>query len=345
MKVNLKHLVLILISSIFSSFCYLCWAAPQLITGAGASFPYPLYAKWFSEYRNVDKTVEINYQSVGSGGGIRQFLAGTTDFGATDAPMTDDEIKQAKNKVFHIPMTLGAVAIAYNLPAATEPLQLTPEVLAEIFMGKIKMWDDPKIKALNPKIQFPPKQFIIAAHRSDGSGTTAVFTDYLSTAYPEWKKTIGSGKDVKFPGGLGGKGNEGVTGLIRQSPGAIGYVEMNYAITNKFAMAAIKNGDGQFVLPSTESVSAAAEGSLKSIPADYRVSIVNAKGKKSYPISAFTYLLVAGHMEKAKGQKILDFLKWAMGPGQTMSAALQYAPLPPSLVKRVDQTLKTIELK
>ena len=321
------------------------WATPQLITGAGASFPYPLYAKWFSEYRNVDKSVEINYQSVGSGGGIRQFLAGTTDFGATDAPMTTEEIQQAKNKVLHIPMTLGAVALAYNLPAVKEPLQLTAEVIADIYMGKIKQWDDPKIKVLNPNIQFPPKQFIIPVHRSDGSGTTAVFTDYLSAVSSEWKTKMKSGKDVKFPGGLGGKGNEGVTGMIRQSPGAIGYVEMNYAITNKFAVAAIKNAEGQFVLPTTETVSAAADGSIKTIPMDYRVSIVNAKGKKSYPISAFTYILVPGLMEKAKGEKILGFLKWAMGPGQAMSASLQYAPLPQSLVKRIEQTLKGIELK
>lgn len=320
-------------------------ATPQLITGAGASFPYPLYAKWFAEYHQVDPSVEINYQSIGSGGGIRQFLAGTTDFGASDAPMSDKEIKQGSRSVLHVPMTLGAVAISYNVPGLKVPLRLNAEVLVDLFLGKIKNWDDERLQKLNPSLTLP-KLPVIVCHRADGSGTTAVLTEYLAAVSPEWKSQVGIGKDVTFPKGqLGGKGNEGVTGLLRQNPGAVGYVEMNYAIRNRFAMAQLLNKDGQYVEPSVGSVTAAAESSLKNIPADFRVSIVNAPGKASYPISAFTYLLVSTEMEGQKGQKLTEFLKWAMGPGQTMSAGLHYAPLPPSIAKKVEQTIASIRFK
>jgi phosphate transport system substrate-binding protein len=321
------------------------FAASQLITGAGASFPYPLYAKWFSEYKKFDPSVEINYQSIGSGGGVRQFLAGTTDFGASDAPMTEAEMAQAKVKILHIPMTLGAVVLSYNIPGVST-LRLTADVIADIFMGKITQWNDPRIQQLNPAANLPKDLPILVCHRAEGSGTTAVFTDYLSAVSSDWKQKFGAGKDISFPKGqLGGKGNEGVTGLIRQNPGSIGYIEMNYAMSNHFPMATLKNRAGVFVEPTIASVTAAALADLKKIPGDYRTSIVDASGKASYPISAFTYLLVSGSMEKAKGEKIVGFLKWAMGPGQKISPSLQYAPLPGPLVQRVEKTLAKIELK
>lgn len=320
-------------------------AETVLINGAGATFPYPLYAKWFSTYREVDKSVEFNYQSIGSGGGIRQFLAGTTDFGASDAPMKDDELAQSKVPILHIPATLGAVAVTFNLPGVKDSLNLTPEVLSKIFMGDIKKWDDEEILKLNPKVVMPKNQYIIVCYRSDGSGTTAVFTEYLEKVSPDWKKRIGSGKSVKWPAGLGGKGNEGVSSLVKQNPGSIGYVEMNYAFENKFPVFAIKNAKGDFVLPSVKSVTKAAEASLKSLPEDFRVSITEAAGSDVYPISAYTYLLIYQKMESHKGKKIVEFLKWSMGKGQTMASGLNYAPLPNQLVKRVLGKIDTIVLE
>lgn len=317
--------------------------SPLLINGAGATFPYPLYAKWFSVYREVDKSVEINYQSIGSGGGIRQFLAGTTDFGASDAPMSDEEMAQAKGGTFHIPTVLGAVAITYNIPGFKESLNLNQEVLAKIFMGEIKKWDDEAIMKLNPKVQLPKNQYIVVCYRSDGSGTTSVFTDYLAKVSPEWKQKVGAGKSVKWPTGLGGKGNEGVTGLVKQNPGAIGYVEMTFASTNKLPMAALKNKQGEFVAPTVSAVSLAAAGALGKMPADYRVSITDAEGKGVYPISAFTYLLVNQQMANPKGEKIVKFLKWSMADGQSFAAQLNYAPLPKALVSKVVSTIDKIK--
>ncbi|MCB0407629.1 MAG: phosphate ABC transporter substrate-binding protein PstS [Bdellovibrionales bacterium] len=316
-----------------------------LINGAGASFPYPLYSKWFSEYTNVEKSVKINYQSIGSGGGIRQFLAGTTDFGASDAPMKDEELAKSQTPILHIPTTLGAVAVTYNIPGVKENIQLTAEVVVDIFAGKIKKWDDEKILKLNPKVKFPKGQYIIVAHRSDGSGTTSVFTDYLANVSAEWGKKYGKGKDIKWPTGLGGKGNEGVTGLIRNNPGAIGYVEMTYAMANNLQMALVKNKAGEFILPSTGAVSKAAAGALAKMPADYRVSITNSDGKGAYPISAFTYLLIHQKMDSKKGKEIVKFLKWAMGPGQKLASPLHYSPLPDSLIAKVNKTIATIKIE
>lgn len=318
-------------------------SSPLLINGAGATFPYPLYAKWFSTYRTMDKSVEFNYQSIGSGGGIRQFLAGTTDFGASDAPMKDSELAQSKVPVLHIPATLGAVAITYNIPGVQENLNMTPQVLVKILLGEIKKWDDEEIRKLNPKVKFPNNQYIIVCYRSDGSGTTAIFTDYLAKVSPEWKNKVGAGKSVKWPSGLGGKGNEGVSSLVKQNPGAIGYVEMTYAFENKFSFFAIQNKSGQYVEPSIESVTLAADAALKSMPEDFRVSITDPDGKGAYPISAFTYLLVHQQMNGPGGSKIVKFLKWALGEGQSMAPGLNYAPLPPQLIKKVMGKVQTIK--
>lgn len=322
------------------------WSKDLLINGAGASFPYPLYSKWFSEYAGVKKGVKINYQSIGSGGGIRQFVKGTTDFGATDAPMKDDELAKSKTTILHIPTTLGAVAISYNIPGVNESLNLTPEVIVGLFSGEIKKWDDQKITSLNPKVKIPKGQNVVVAHRSDGSGTTSVFTDYLAAVSPEgWLKKYGKGKSIKWPTGLGGKGNEGVTGLIRNNPGAVGYVEMTYAISNNLQMAAIKNKAGEFTLPSTESVSMAASEAKTPQPHDYRMSIIDPGAKGAYPISAFTYLLVHKDMDGNKGKEIVEFLKWAMGPGQKLASPLHYSPLPKTLIDNVNKTIASIKVK
>ncbi|MCB9084226.1 MAG: phosphate ABC transporter substrate-binding protein PstS [Bdellovibrionaceae bacterium] len=319
------------------------FAAPVLVNGAGATFPYPLYAKWFSTYRQVDPTVEINYQSIGSGGGIRQFLAGTTDFGASDAPMKDSDLAKAKTPILHIPTTLGAVAVTYNVPGLNQSLNVTSDVLARIFMGEIKKWDDEAIQKLNPKAKLPKNQFIVVCYRSDGSGTTSIFTDYLAKVSPEWKSQVGQGKSVKWPTGLGGKGNEGVTGLVKQNPGAIGYVEMTYASTNKLPVFAIQNKKGEFISPSVAAVSLAAAGALETMPDDYRVSITDAAGKGTYPIAAFTYLLVHQQMENPKGEKLVKFLRWAMDQGQRFAPDLNYAPLPKSLISKVNKTIGGIK--
>lgn len=317
------------------------FAAPTLINGAGSTFAAPLYSKWASEYRQADESVEINYQAIGSGGGIRQFTAGTIDFGATDDPMKDEEIKQVKGTMFHLPTAIGGVVITFNVPGLevtdTKPLRLTGEVLAEIFLGKISKWDDAKIKTLNPGVKLPP-QIIVVATRADGSGTTAVITDYLSQAHPEWKSKVGQGKAVKFPTGLGGKGNEGVTGLVRQNPGAIGYVELTYAKVNKLPMAAIKNPAGEFVSPTLESLTAAA-ATLKTVPADLRITLLNAPGKTAYPIAAATYLLLNKNMNAAKAPKMIGFLNWALSKGQQVAPTLNYAPLPDALLKRAQSVV------
>ncbi len=320
---------------------YAASAAPTLINGAGSTFAAPLYSKWIAEYRSIDKSVEINYQSIGSGGGVRQFIAGTTDFGASDDPMKDEEIKQLKGPMVHIPTALGAVVITYNIPGVTQSLKLTPELIAEIFLGKVTKWDDAKIKALNPGLTLP-SQMIVVAFRADGSGTTAVFTEFMAAKSPEWLAKVGKGKSVKFPTGLGGKGNEGVTGLVRQNPGAIGYVEMAYARVNNLPMASIKNKSGQFVTPSLESVTAAA-ASLKAIPADLRMSVLDAAGKETYPISAFTYMLVSKQMDSTKGPAFLSFLRWALDKGQDLAQGLSYAPLPKAVQEKAKQALAGIK--
>jgi phosphate transport system substrate-binding protein len=295
--------------------------AQTTLNGAGATFPNPMYSKWFSEYHKAHPDIQINYQPIGSGGGIRQVLAGTVDFGATDGPMTDEQLSQAKIKILHVPTVLGANVPAYNITGVTAQLNFTPEVLASIFLGQITAWNDPAIAAANPGVSLP-NQPIIVIHRSDGSGTTYIWTDYLSKVSPGWQGQVGKGTSVKWPVGLGGKGNEGVAGLIRQMQGAVGYIELIYAVENKITYGSVKNAAGIFVKASLESVTAAA-ASLKSMPADFRVSITNAPGKDAYPIASFTWLLIPEQSkDPAKGKILADFLNWMVSDGQKMAAGL-----------------------
>jgi len=300
------------------------------LTGAGATFPYPLYSKWFDAYA-TKSGVKINYQSIGSGGGIRQLSEETVDFGATDAPMTDAELAKAKGgPVLHIPTALGAVAIIYNLGEVTQPLKLTGDALAAIYQGQITKWNDARLASLNPGVKLPATD-ILVVHRSDGSGTSFVFTDYLASVSSAWAAKPGKGKEVQWPVGLGAKGNEGVAGQVKQTPGAIGYVELVYANQNKMSAAQMKNAAGEFIAPSVASVTAAAAGASAKLPAstDYRVSIVNAMGAGVYPISSFTWIIIyQKQADPAKGKKLTDFLKWSLGDGQAMEAPLDYAPLP-----------------
>lgn len=323
----------------------LTFALPALgqttLNGAGATFPYPMYSKWFSDYHTLHSNIEINYQSIGSGGGIRQVLAGTVDFGASDGPMSDEQLAQAKIKILHIPTVLGAVVPAYNIPGINEEIKFAPEALAGIFLGKITTWSDPAIAKANPGIKFP-SQNIIVAHRSDGSGTTFIFTDYLSKVSPEWQSQVGKGTSVKWPKGLGGKGNEGVAGMIRQIPGSIGYIELIYAVQNKIPYGVVQNASGNFVKASLDSVTAAA-ASMKNMPTDFRVSITNAPGKDSYPISSFTWLLIpVKSKDAARGKIIVDFLNWMLDDGQKMTASLTYAQLPENVVSKVKVAIQQV---
>ncbi len=315
-------------------------AGPVSLNGAGATFPYPLYSKWMSEYNRVHPDIQINYQSIGSGGGIRQIQAKTVDFGASDAPMTAEEEAKSKGKLLHIPTTLGAVVVAYNLPGVTS-LKLDASALAGIYLGTITKWDDPKLTAANAGTKLPATP-IVVAYRSDGSGTTDVFTDYLAKVSPEWKDKVGVGKSVKWPVGLGAKGNEGVTGQVKTSPGGIGYVELAYAMENKLPMAAMKNASGKFVTPDIAAITAAAAG--VEMPDSLHVSITNAAGDVAYPISSFTYILVYEDAPDAvKGKVLANFLWWAIHDGQKFSAPLYYAPLPAAVVAKVEARLKTLQ--
>ena len=316
------------------------------LNGAGATFPYPMYSKWFSEYHKIHSDIQINYQSIGSGGGIRQVTEGTVDFGASDMPMTDDQLKEAQTKlkttVLNIPTVLGAVVPAYNIPGVTAELKFTPDVLAGIFLGRISNWNDPAISTINPGVKFP-NQEIIVVHRSDGSGTTFVWTDYLSKVSPDWKAQVGSGTSVKWPKGMGGKGNEGVAGLIRQLPGSLGYVELIYAVQNNILYGSVRNSAGIFLKASLEGVTAAAASAPK-MPADFRVSITNAPGKDAYPISTFTWLLIPKQSkDAAKGKILADFLSWMANDGQKMTTALSYAPLPENVAAKVKETIKQVK--
>lgn len=320
-------------------------SAEMAINGAGATFPYPLYSKWFYEYSNANPGVKFNYQSIGSGGGIKQITAGTVDFGASDAPMTEEELGKLPGPILHLPTAIGAVAVVYNVPGVDSGLKMTRDVLAEIFLGKITRWNDPKIFDLNKDFKLPNTD-IVVAHRSDGSGTTDIFTNYLSAVNAEWRAKVGRGKSVKWPVGLGGKGNEGVAGVVKQTPGAVGYVELAYAKQNKMSVASLRNREGQFVAPTLEATSAAAAGAAKTMPADFRVSIVDAPGKESYPIAGLTWLLVYKEQkDEAKGKALVQFLKWAIRDGQKMEEALDYAPLPKPVVDMVDKTLRQITHK
>jgi phosphate transport system substrate-binding protein len=316
------------------------WGQTQL-NGAGATFPYPIYSKWFSEYNKLHSDVQINYQSIGSGGGIRQVLNGTVDFGASDGPMSDEQLKEAKVSILHIPTVLGAVVPAYNVPGVSGEIRFTPEALAGIFLGKIQKWNDPAITQPNPGVKFPD-QSIVVVHRSDGSGTTYIFTDYLSKVSKEWETAVGKGTSPKWPVGLGGKGNEGVAGQIRQLPGSIGYIELIYAAENKITYGSVKNTAGNFVKATLESVTEAA-ASVKAMPADFRVSITDAPGKNAYPISSFTWLLIPVQaQDPKKGRIIADFLNWMLTDGQKMTSQLSYAPLPAGIVEKVKVAIKQV---
>lgn len=307
------------------------------LTGAGASFPYPIYSKWFDEYHKLTG-IQINYQSIGSGGGVRQTLARTVDFGASDAPMTDEELDRAERPIVHIPTVIGAVSIVYNIPGIHQSgLKLTPDVLADIFLGNIEKWNDPRIVELNPDLSLSNLN-IAVARRADASGTTYTFSDYLSAVSPAWAERVGVGRSLNWPTGLGARGNEGVAGLVRQLPGSIGYVEQAYAEQNALAQVALQNKDGYFVLPSLEAASLAAAG--VDMPADYRVSIVNPSGKDAYPIATFTWLLVyTDAWDYTQGKALADFLWWAIHDGQEYPKDLDYAPLPDAVVKQLEQTL------
>jgi phosphate transport system substrate-binding protein len=316
------------------------------LNGAGATFPYPIYSKWFSEYHKIHPDVEINYQSIGSGGGIRQVAEGTVEFGASDMPMTDDQLKEAESKlhtrILNLPTVLGAVVPVYNIPGVNAELKFTPELLADIYLGKISSWSDKAIAAVNPGVNFP-NQEIVVVHRSDGSGTTFIWTDYLSKVSADWKSQVGSGTSVKWPKGIGGKGNEGVSGSVRQLPGSIGYVELIYAVQNKIPFGSVKNSAGVFLKASLEGVTAAAASAPK-MPADFRVSITNAPGKEAYPISSFTWLLIpVNSKDPAKGKILSDFLNWMVTDGQKLTAALDYAPLPGNVAVKEEAAIKQVK--
>jgi len=312
------------------------------LNGAGATFPNPIYSKWFSEYGKLHKDVQVNYQPIGSGGGIRQLTSATVDFGASDMPMTDKQLQEAKRKILNIPTVLGAVVPAYNIPGVSGEVKFTPEALAEIFLGRITKWNDKAITSVNPGVNFPDKA-IIVVHRTDGSGTTFIWTDYLSKISPDWKSQVGSDTSVKWPIGMGGPHNEGVAGLIRQLPGSIGYVELIYAVQNNITYGSVRNSAGVFVKATLEGVTAAAASAPK-MPADFRVSITNAPGKDAYPISSFTWLLIpAQSKDPAKGKMLSDFLNWMVTDGQKMTSALSYAPLPDSVVAKVKEAIKQVK--
>ena len=319
------------------------WTTAQTtLNGAGATFPYPIYSKWFNEYHKAHPDVQINYQSIGSGGGIRQVTAGTVDFGASDGPMTDEQLAQLKFKLFHIPTVLGSVVAAYDISGVTGEIKFSPDVLANIFLGKITNWNDKAIAKDNPDLHLPDKP-IIVVHRSDGSGTTYIFTDYLSKVSPDWKERVGKGTSVKWPIGLGGKGNEGVAGVVRQMDGAIGYIELIYALQNKITFGTVKNPAGNFVKASLESTTAAA-ASVKSMPDDFRVSITNAPGADAYPIASFTWLLVPAEWKDAtKGKIMVDFFHWMLDSGESMVKELDYAPLPGNVAEKVRARIKQIK--
>jgi phosphate transport system substrate-binding protein len=312
------------------------------LQGAGATFPNPLYQKWLSEYGKLHGNVKIDYQSIGSGGGVKQLKEQTVDFGASDSPMKDEDLKSAPGEVLHIPTVLGAVVITYNLTAVNQSLRFSPDVLADIFLGKIKKWNDARITADNPGVTLPAND-ITVVHRSDGSGTSAVFTDYLSKVSAEWKEKVGTGTSPSWPVGIGGKGNEGVTGQVKNTPNTIGYVELAYAVQNKLPVAHIKNASGNFIEPSIDSVIAAAAGTAASTPEDLRVSITNASGAQAYPISSYTYILVYKNQKDAgKGKALVDFLWWGLHDGEAYAKELKYAPLPAEIVTRAEAKINSI---
>jgi len=316
-------------------------AQAATVNGAGATFPFPIYSKWFYEY-NKETGTQINYQSIGSGGGIQQLTAGTVEFGASDAPMTDEQIGKVSNGVLHFPTVAGAVVLAYNVPGVSGGLKLTSQIISDIYMGVITKWNDSAIAEINSGKELPDLN-ITVAHRSDGSGTSNIFTSYLTKVSSKWASQVGFGTSVKWPVGVGGKGNEGVAGLITQIPGTIGYVELAYAVKNKLTYANVKNKSGNFVEPSLASTTAAAEGSLKKMPSDFRIMITNSSGANAYPICGFTWLLIHKKYGGDNGKAIVDFLKWYLSKGEDMASELLYAPLPESLVKKVEAQIKSVK--
>jgi phosphate transport system substrate-binding protein len=320
------------------------WADTLLINGAGATFPYPIYSKWFDEYHKVHSDIQLNYQSIGSGGGIRQITQKTVDFGATDGPMNEEQLKTAPSPLMHFPTVLGGVVPVYNIPGVTATLNFTQKAISGIFLGTITKWNDPEIQRTNPEVKFPDAA-IVVIHRSDGSGTTYCWSDFLSKISTEWQSKVGKGTSVNWPVGLGGKGNEGVSGLVKQTPNSVGYVELIYATQNNIPYGSLQNKAGKFVSCSLASVTAAADGAAKDMPADFRVSITNASGENAYPASTFTWLLVYQKQSDPKKGKVLkDFLNWMLTDGQQYAQSLGYAPLPKSVVAKEMAALKKISL-
>jgi phosphate transport system substrate-binding protein len=336
---NMRKLLAFALLAIFAAAP--AWA--QNINAAGATFPYPIYSKWFDEYHKLHPSVQINYQSIGSGGGIRQLLDKTVDFGASDGPMTDEQLQQAGFKIFHFPTVLGAAVPSYNIPGVTGELKFTPEALAGIFLGKVTKWNDPAIASANPGVKLPADD-IVVIHRSDGSGTTYIWTDYLAKVSTDWQSKVGKNTSVNWPVGLGGKGNEGVAGLLKQTPDSIGYVELIYAIQNSLPYGTVKNSSGEFIKASLAGVSAAAAGAAKSMPDDFRVSITNPPGKDAYPISSFTWLLIPAQIQDpAKKAAIKDFLTWMLTSGQQFCEPLAYAKLPKEVVAKEQKAVALIQ--
>ena len=318
-------------------------AVAQNINAAGATFPYPIYQRWFSEYAQQHPNVHINYQSIGSGGGIKQVTEGTVDFGASDATMTDDQMAQAKVKVMALPTVLGAVVPIYNIPGVNKPINFSGDVIADIYLGKITKWNDGRIAKDNPGVNLPDKQ-ILPVYRSEGSGTTFIFTDYLSKVNSDWANQVGKNSAVKWPAGIGAKGSEGVAGMVRQAPGAFGYVELIFALQNKMEYGAVKNAAGKFLLGSPDGVTAAAAALAKTMPADYRVSITNAPGADSYPISSFTWLLIPRQFaDPAKGAAVKGFLEWMLDHGESEASGMGYAPLPAQVQAMERKTIATVK--
>jgi len=333
-----KILGVIMALAMMTSFAF---ADATLINGAGATFPYPIYSKWFDEYSKVNPSVLFNYQSIGSGGGIKQITAKTVDFGASDGPMTMDQMTAAPGRIYHIPTVMGAVVIAYNLDGVSKGLKLSGDVLADIYLGKITQWNDPRITEQNTGVTLPNVS-IVVVHRSDGSGTSYIFTDYLSKVSGEWKNKVGKATSVNWPIGLGGKGNEGVAGMLKQTPGGIGYVELAYAKVNNLPFASMKNASGSYIEPTLESTSKAADGAT--IPDDFRASIVNSPNPEAYPIASFTWLLIYKQMDDhEKGAAIVNFIKWAITDGQKFAEDLDYAPLPANVVELIQKKLDQVK--
>ncbi len=322
-------------------------SAQTLINGAGATFPYPIYSKWFSEYKNLHPDVQINYQSIGSGGGIKQVTEGTVDFGATDGPMNEEQLQDFQKKhnsgILHFPTVMGAVVVTYNISGITESLNLTPEAISGIFLGKITRWNDPALATANPKVKLPATD-IVVVHRSDGSGTSYCWTDYLSKVSDEWKTKVGKGTSVNWPVGIGGKGNEGVSGQVKQTANSIGYVELIYAIQNSLPYARVKNAAGVFVKPDLSTTTAAAAGAAKEMPDDFRVSITNSRGGGAYPIATFTWLLIPEQIQDpAKRKALTEFLRWMLASGQDMTEALSYARLPKEVVAKEKKAIEKVK--